>query len=542
MAPIRQGDGTGVAPKGIKEVRTGAGDVVYSAGRTAIPDSDVYLHDDWGDDKLQNRDGGGTTTTNGVEGVYRPGWTLDDGTPTASNQKIVFDAAEGCLTGVNIALDAERTVWEWRGVDVTSSSDSNDIFSLGLFADSDSRDSVNRLDGNGYQLTIRPSGSLDLQTTPGFNDLISYAFGGSSVIDIRVERTVNGLWELYIDDKKIGEHQDESNTTANYLGFGKRYDANTFYVDSLKTSPKESASLGLWGSWAKNSNNPVLSPSSSGWDSDDVLDPAVVEESGTYHMIYRGDDGSTYRLGHATSTDLVNWTKNSANPILSPGSSGSWDDVHLRGGTDLLIDSNGTYHAFYRGWDGSTYQIGHATSTDWSNWTKDSNNPVLSPSSSGWDSDSISDISVLEYDGSWHAIYQGYNGSTNAFGHATSSDLSNWSKDTSNNPVMEGAKSYDSAGFQSPDIQQVDGQVEMLYNNSTQPRETCYAVSPDLIGWLRDDVNNPVLTDSSSGWDNDQIRATGTIYDGSAWRMLYTGYDGSAFRIGLASVSESITS
>ena len=41
---------------------------------SAIPDSDAYIHDDWDDGKLTNRDDSGTTTTNEQEGFYRPEW------------------------------------------------------------------------------------------------------------------------------------------------------------------------------------------------------------------------------------------------------------------------------------------------------------------------------------------------------------------------------------------------------------------------------------------------------------------------------------
>ncbi len=39
--PIRLGDGTTVIPNGIKEVRTGDGDVIYSSGAVPSPVTDV---------------------------------------------------------------------------------------------------------------------------------------------------------------------------------------------------------------------------------------------------------------------------------------------------------------------------------------------------------------------------------------------------------------------------------------------------------------------------------------------------------------------
>lgn len=63
--PIRQGDGTGVVPQGIAEVRTGSGDVLYSSGG-AIPDSGVFR---W-------NCGNGNNDTSVVEDI----WGNQDGT------------------------------------------------------------------------------------------------------------------------------------------------------------------------------------------------------------------------------------------------------------------------------------------------------------------------------------------------------------------------------------------------------------------------------------------------------------------------------
>jgi len=88
-------------------------------------------------------------------------------------------------------------------------------------------------------------------------------------------------------------------------------------------------------SWsALNSGAPVFEQAPSGWDSADVANPRVVEiEAGKYLLGYNGNDNSPaanmYELGFATSTDLVNWTRRSENPIVKLGSGGSWDDYRI---------------------------------------------------------------------------------------------------------------------------------------------------------------------------------------------------------------------
>ena len=45
-------------------------------------------------------------------------------------------------------------------------------------------------------------------------------------------------------------------------------------------------------------------------------------EGGTYIMWYSGSNGTTWAIGVATSTDGINWTKNTSNPVLQRSSSG----------------------------------------------------------------------------------------------------------------------------------------------------------------------------------------------------------------------------
>ena len=70
----------------------------------------------------------------------------------------------------------------------------------------------------------------------------------------------------------------------------------------------------------KHAGNPVLAVGAAGsWDDDAVWGPAVLKEGSSYKMWYTGDDGANpSRIGLATSTDGITWTKAAANPVLSP--------------------------------------------------------------------------------------------------------------------------------------------------------------------------------------------------------------------------------
>lgn len=102
-----------------------------------------------------------------------------------------------------------------------------------------------------------------------------------------------------------------------------------------------------------------------------------------YVMYYNGTDGSHEDTGLAYSTDGINWSAYTANPVLSgthTGGSEAWDCGSATYGT-VLKDSFG-YHYFYsgRGEDdgagGCTFPasftgIGYASSVDGKTWVKD---------------------------------------------------------------------------------------------------------------------------------------------------------------------------
>jgi predicted GH43/DUF377 family glycosyl hydrolase len=111
--------------------------------------------------------------------------------------------------------------------------------------------------------------------------------------------------------------------------------------------------------------NPVLDPGSPGeWDDIGVIMPSVLFVGSTYHMWYTATDvaGDLKQIGYATSSDGITWTKYNnpatpnppfaeSDPVLNPGSAGSWDDKRVVSPFVLLIDS--VYHMWYAGSDDS---------------------------------------------------------------------------------------------------------------------------------------------------------------------------------------------
>jgi hypothetical protein len=119
-------------------------------------------------------------------------------------------------------------------------------------------------------------------------------------------------------------------------------------------------------------------------------DFAIIKKDGVYHLFYiRHNTGlqtaqTELDFGHATSTDLYNWTQQL--PVL-PVRPGSWDNAHvwaptiaLKGGVYSMLycgvtNTPGVYNNFQR--------IGLATSTDLYNWAR-LDQPVFSCDQVPW--------------------------------------------------------------------------------------------------------------------------------------------------------------
>jgi hypothetical protein len=124
-----------------------------------------------------------------------------------------------------------------------------------------------------------------------------------------------------------------------------------------------------------------------------VLEPSVLFDAaaGLYRMWYVGlgeppNSFRTFRIGHATSPDGINWTR-LPTPVFSLGSPGRWDEMWTSH-VNVVADPGGGYHMFYFGSAPADYRdgvemqrgaIGHAFSDDGVRWERNPRNPILSP-------------------------------------------------------------------------------------------------------------------------------------------------------------------
>jgi len=166
-------------------------------------------------------------------------------------------------------------------------------------------------------------------------------------------------------------------------------------------------------------NGPVLAAS--------LHEPCLIGDgfvkiiNGTFHMWYIFGTGwkrflphvppdRTYKIGHAVSSDGINWIKEEARQIIADRL-GADESQAL----PTVIEIDGRHHMFFcyrqsfdfRKNPDRGYRIGHAWSVDLVNWTRDDEDPFLDVTSGDWDSDMLCYPHVFECDGNVYLLYNG---------------------------------------------------------------------------------------------------------------------------------------
>ncbi len=180
---------------------------------------------------------------------------------------------------------------------------------------------------------------------------------------------------------------------------------------------------------------PVFAAGDAGWEAGGVLHIAVCRHEETYFLYDTAvaSPGYGYRtIGVATSADGVEWTRGSDRPVLTRGTEGSFDDVHLHMPSVLFDAQLGKFRMWYAGYQnnrGNT--IGYAESDDGLNWTKHGQVLSYGPEMS-FDSGSLREPSVM-YDAKNRLFKMWYSGTMpnqhyGPTGYAISEDGIHWGK------------------------------------------------------------------------------------------------------------------
>jgi hypothetical protein len=168
------------------------------------------------------------------------------------------------------------------------------------------------------------------------------------------------------------------------------------------------------GGWVKYENNPVLG----GGDLGTIFDVSLLKEDGGYKMYCSWRPKKSLAL--SVSKDGKNWSQPQI--IFMPNPETSWEEVINRPG---IVKKDGVYHLWYTGQAQGKSRIGYATSTDGINFTRQSEKPVLEPEA-GWEKSIAVMCPHVNWDAEAGVFKMWYSGGEqyepNAIGYATSKD------------------------------------------------------------------------------------------------------------------------
>lgn len=246
------------------------------------------------------------------------------------------------------------------------------------------------------------------------------------------------------------------------------------YLDLTDAAGRPSIGVASWdGERLHAETTPILEAGSAAFETEGVSSPVVFQDdSGTWVMLYAGFGEGLVRIGRATSSDGLAWTRDDASPVFDLGT--DWDSYGALPGSIERLD-DGTFRLWYTGSNGERTRIGVATSDDGERFAQaqEDGGWVFGSGSPGdWDDTSVYHPWVVSTGDTLHLWYVGFDGEATRIGHAhTTGDISDLARDTdpaddeSTVPLLSGALgSFDYGGVERPVVFQPDeGAWAMFY-------------------------------------------------------------------------------
>lgn len=168
---------------------------------------------------------------------------------------------------------------------------------------------------------------------------------------------------------------------------------------------------------------PVFEGQGTDWE-EYVRHPALIRLGQTFHLFYDGRDnnplGIDGAIGHATSTNMVTWTRDEAhNPLVDVGTD-AWEVGDV--GAPTILVQDGIFYLYYMGFGAGVHQIGVARARQVSGpYTKSLFNPIIEIGGLGeWDEINVTGPCAFAESGNVHVYYSGVDaGGNQAIGYAT---------------------------------------------------------------------------------------------------------------------------
>ena len=253
--------------------------------------------------------------------------------------------------------------------------------------------------------------------------------------------------------------------------------------------------------WVPYENNPIWPPPEDGtWcDTGRWVDWMVLVD-GTYHLFFVGTSTplanlNDWAIGHATSTDGINWEMDPANPVMTPQAEGDWQVTAFIG--HPVIHDGKEFRMWYGGWDGSRGQGGYATSPDGTTWTRHPDNPIFTAGPGGSIDDTWAVPGAVVFEGGTYHMWYQASGTPlfkdGGIGYASSTDGLSWTKHSA--LVLEPGEGWENGAVGDPNVV-FDGTTFHMWYWGLQTSGGIqtdfsfgYATSEDGITWNRDPEN-----------------------------------------------------
>lgn len=276
--------------------------------------------------------------------------------------------------------------------------------------------------------------------------------------------------------------------------------------------------------WLDNPQNPLVKKLNTSLDNYGVRTAYLIKDADEYKMWFSGgSENSESSVFGARSGDGLAWERMGYSPVLSKGTSGSWDSQHVGAGPVIKID--GVYYMYYSGWSDYRYQwhIGLATSYDGLIWVK-KNYPVLNAGNS-YDY-RIGAHSVIKVGNQYLLYYGGQSQNNNRWAEyiAISNDGINWTK-AGENPVLEPEENWENIFSSHTSVIYENRQFKMFYEgrNTNNVGAFGLAYSDDGFNWIKY-PGNPIITSSDIIFNNyTNLAYPCFIKVDDEYRIYYTG-------------------
>lgn len=242
-------------------------------------------------------------------------------------------------------------------------------------------------------------------------------------------------------------------------------------------------------------------------------DPVVVKFKGKYLMYYsrkikndKKDGMQGWGIGIAQSTDLTNWKK-----IAEINPAAAYEEKGLCAPGAILRD--GKVHLFYQTYgNGPKDALCHAVSTDGINFTRDSSNPIFHPPAASWTNGRAIDAEVYQYKNKYFLYFatRDSSGKIQKQGVATAPLNTDFGKADWTQPlnasILQPELPWEGECIEGASIIKRNNKLYMFYagayNNA--PQQIGVATSTDGVKWERLS-DKPFLANGKSGsWNSSE--------------------------------------